>query len=298
MATERKTEFDHDNEGTPVGVSVHTSDLVYDRNGRAAEHTVVQYLAHALQQAGRNYEIDFNFPIQEPDLEETKRLGKQELYDWWRSQVNGDPEFEPRKDSNLLLTDREGGGLGAIGGWVAITPARNISEYARHEWTGTGEDGQVRNTYATLHECSHNLGMQHNPHWGNGWNDGGKWHRTITVSANGVKNLCGEWVEKRQHDREVRYLFYHDCALEHFEISDDDPLGPVADEPQLPDPPHVPPELPDPPTEPPESTPDETPDSPADETPGATPGDPPENRPGRESLFDRIWRALVGEKSR
>ena len=258
--SERKTHHSDKFDADTVGVTVHTTKQLHDRNGRESEKTVVQYISQALEDAGLNYAIDFNFPLKEPeidDLEGDKLPGKQHHQDWWREFVNEDSSFEPRKDSNILLDDRDGGGLAAVTGWVAVAPGRNISDYRRHEWTGLGSDSQAQNIFATLHEFSHNLGFSHSPHFGYGWNENGRWHRTITVSGNGEMNKCDEWVENRRFEKQKLYFFYNDCAFDHFDIKDKE-LVPFASEGEgLPDPPHQTPDIPEPERERPEEPPDE-----------------------------------------
>jgi len=195
----RKTAFSEEYENRPVGITVHTTADLHDRNGSRSEKTIVQYISQALNAAELNYEIDFDFPLKNPDIDGVdhgETPGKQNLYDWWRGQINNDPEFEPRKDSNILLSDRDSGGLGAVGGRVAVAPARHISDYEQHKWKGRGSNDQFRNTFATLHELSHNLGFTHSPHGGNAWNEKRKWHRTITVAASKLPRPEGRGIQR------------------------------------------------------------------------------------------------------
>lgn len=229
----RTTAFQHDHDAPTVGVSVHSTTKLVDRNGRAAEHSVVRYMAAAFDRAELNYEIDYGYPPKDPP-NEVSVCGDGSGFGWWNERVTEDEPFPIRKDSNILLFDTNGGGCAYIGMNAATAPGMNITENRPHEWIG--RDDYHRNIFGTMHELGHNLGFKHSPHPGMGWNEDGEWHRTFTVSANGEENLCGEWIEKREHTAEARHMYFHDCAIEHMQIADTEPLGPAQAESRLPEP--------------------------------------------------------------
>lgn len=215
-----KTAFD----APEVHVGLYTSRELADLNGRAPEIVAGRYLANALEHAGLNYRIRRGFEPVDVDFE-----GQRETLRLWR---RADREWTA-KDANVLLTDRLGGGLAAVGGKFGYAPGGRIDRVV--DWEAMSDAQLHRNIHAVLHEVGHMLGAKHDhdgeeegrQHPGMGWNEGGYWHRTPTVAGNGYPNLCDEPIEAKAHEAVMRHQLYHDCFRQHLRIAPEGEGDPI-----------------------------------------------------------------------
>lgn len=210
-----------------LGIAVYTGGLLNDAVGRASELAAVDLLTTVFDLAELNYDIHYDFPIRDYPARNgicTDDTGDTaEPFASWRDDVqDGNIPFEA-KDSNILLVDGTSGGCAAVGGnytAVGATPLANFT-YALSD-LGMGTEGNA--AASLLHELGHNLGSPGpgDPHFGYGFNDHQSrlWWRTPCVSGNGIDNNCGEHVNARVYSDTARYLFYHWCAVDSFQIVD------------------------------------------------------------------------------
>jgi len=213
-----------------VQIAVYQSTISYEYNNELPAKVAATYLAGALKKTPYGYEIHYGFePLDTP----TERSGcGARLYDWFRDQ---DLPLEA-KDSNVLITNSNSGGCGLVGGKYCTGPGGDITRDMIYTEEGTGD--AHNDLHAILHEVGHNLGAFHDhdgdqegkQHWGYGENRphtwfgfhfpwmGGDWFRTPCVAGNGAPNECGEWIEEREYESVIHGQYYHDCAVERFDI--------------------------------------------------------------------------------
>lgn len=223
--------------GPTIDIALYSTFALADRRKRVAERTMSHYIVSALEDTAYNYRITYMHPLVE-DAGENVSHCRGETFDHWRDLVNNDEIERRANDANILLCDAPGGGCGAVGGRVATAPARHIEYTMPYQRTGTGRAHS--NIHATLHELAHNLGCWHDhdddrpgkQHCGLGWNQpvtlfgfelpflGGDWHRTPSVAGNGAPNRCDEYIENRNFSSVVYHQYFHDCALNNFEVAD------------------------------------------------------------------------------
>jgi hypothetical protein len=209
-----------------VHVALYSTRALVETNGLVPEIVAGRYVANALEDAGLNYLVRRGYESVDLAVDEPRATLRE-----WRSTARA----WTAKDANVLLTDRESGGLAYVGGGYGFAPGGRIDEVV--EWRPTGESGLQRNVHAVLHEVGHMLGASHDhddeqegrQHPGMGWNEAGYWHRTPTVAGHGYPNRCGEPVEEKLHERVMRHQRYHDCFHEHLHVAPpdegDDPDG-------------------------------------------------------------------------
>lgn len=203
--------------------TIYTTQALYDRNGRAPEEMVAQYVERAFGRLGVKVDVQTGFsplpdPYDDPRCQENTRTSFNFMND---RKNNGELPFVA-KDSNLLLVDTVGGGCAGVGGSTAVAGAKPIDRV--RSMVESSAEKYHRGVHAPLHEIGHNMGFSHSPHPGAAWNDDseipGKWHRTPTVAENGAENICGEWIPSRRHDATVRHLYYNDCVADHMSIAE------------------------------------------------------------------------------
>lgn len=213
----------------PIHMSIYMSGKLIDTNGRIGEKMVALYAARAFEEAGYGYKITYNLLAKQPP-DQASNCSAGDAPEWWRDQVLGDQVEIVEKDVNILMTNANGGGCGAIGGLYGTTPGLNINEM--REWTPVGSDDWHRNMHGTLHEIGHQLGARHDheddvegkQHWGNGWNETDEngttwWHRTPNTAGNGNPNFCDTYIETRMTQPNVkRHQTYHECGTARFDV--------------------------------------------------------------------------------
>lgn len=207
-----------------------TTDL-YGVNDRTPERIVARQLSHALDQLGINHRIHYGFPPRDSEKFDKRSTcgehdGKRSGYYRWRRWIDQEKIPFVARDSNMLIMETGSGGCGALGGNVCTTPGKYISRDPGEPITA--EDSRwAMNISACLHEVGHNMGFEHDPHPGYGYNDDtlGKWFRTPNQNANPVTNLCGEQIERRQYNQIVSVLEYNDCVANHISITNKESIG-------------------------------------------------------------------------
>lgn len=210
-----------------IEVNLYTSEKLFDRNGRTPEKMASLFIGEALRKAGYNYRITRNYDRVDAPAERSVCGGENPLQ-WWTKQLK-EGDVDKAKDSNILMLDSWAGGcaMGPRNPFACTVPGKHIDETREHVWSG--DDRFYSNISATLHEFGHNLSMWHDmdhkkrgkQHTGTGWNDDDAemWHRTPMNVDNGVQNLCGEYIPEREYKGTIVELYFHDCAVENFEVA-------------------------------------------------------------------------------
>lgn len=223
LGPKRKVKRNLSNSGPAVGITLRSSRKLLGANGRVSETQVVKALATSFDERNMNYRIWYNFPAYNPPTEETVNLKALKQF---RSDMQNGNHFVA-KDSNILIKNRGGGGMGFVGGQFGQSPGRHITDNRPIKKVETNEDKQHRNLHANLHEIGHNLGAKHGPHsvdsgkvLGNAWVVNGNYHRTPNAAVQGVENVCGQKVEG-SHDSfgpRILHNVYSRCAANNFII--------------------------------------------------------------------------------
>lgn len=136
--------------------------------------------------------------------------------------------FVQRKDSNLLLTNRGGGGCAAVTGNVAVAAGGGLDTVREYEHGHASPDGFADSMHDAMHEFGHNMGFAHRGRdycdadgGGIGYvDDQGRWNRTPCNPWNGCTNRCGTWIPYRERNTSstqvVRHLYFTECTISHF----------------------------------------------------------------------------------
>jgi hypothetical protein len=137
------------------------------------------------------------------------------------------------KDSNVLLTDAAGGGLGYVGGNLCVVGARDAS--TRQSYQEISAPDTVGNVVHNVqHEMGHNMDFIHqgNPpgdrgHGGFGFNDynDSTWHRSATIGCNDCTNECGEYIPNREFREPRLHAVFTDCDVSEFLFAATDNRG-------------------------------------------------------------------------
>lgn len=206
-----------------VEVSVRqTGDLSKLAKGHPEEQ-VAKYVQRAFERLGVPYRVVWDLPpVQEIAPSTPGREGKRTQLNQWSKLLNDGRTAYVRKDSNLLLTDRKGGGISKLGKRAAIAPGGTLTEDADlAEWVSPDDPRHC--VYGALHELGHNLHSGgHEQSWGRTWIDEQtkSWNRTPMGHGGGGVNLCGEQNEPNRKGYAKRdHLYFADCAREHIQIA-------------------------------------------------------------------------------
>lgn len=204
-----------------VEVSVRQTGALSRRAKGHPERQVVRYVERAFERLEVPYRVVWDLPpVQDvPPSKPGREAKRAQLDEWAKLMRNGAPHV--RKDSNLLLTDRAGGGISYLGKRAAIAPGGTLTEDAdMAEWVGPDDPRHC--VYGTLHELGHNLHAGgHERSWGRTWLDESteSWNRTPMGHGGGGVNLCGERNEPNREGYAKRdHLYFADCAREHIQI--------------------------------------------------------------------------------
>lgn len=209
-------------DGPTVEVSVRqTGDLSKRAKGHPEEQ-IARYVERAFERLGLPYRVVWDLPpVQDVPPSRPGKEGKQAQLSAWSKLLKDDHPPHVRKDSNLLLTDRSGGGISYLGRKAAVAPGGTLTEDAdMAEWVRPGDPRHC--VYGTLHELGHNLHSGgHDRNWGRTWLDEAtrSWNRTPMGHGGGGVNLCGERNDPRREGYEKRdHLYFADCARDHVQI--------------------------------------------------------------------------------
>ncbi len=138
-----------DGDGTHLRVAIYETHDLSDRLGRTPERVVANYIAQALRDAGYRFTVTFGHaPSDHGDASDLATLQA------FASHATG-------ADKHLLLGDRNGGGLGYVGGRYALGPAGNIDRAVSVVSTAPSDDRLYTNARACIHELGHTLGGRH-----------------------------------------------------------------------------------------------------------------------------------------
>lgn len=212
-------------------VSVRMTSHLAAKGKSHPERQAVKYLDRALDRLNIPYTIKWDLPPVEglPKASEGKKTQLSE----WSNRLNDEenPAPEVCKDSNVLLTDRDGGGMaygrmkGAIAPGAVYEPYDEMrleeGESELRDWVTPDDD--EHSFFGFLHEFSHNVsthGGSHKQSWGEVWHAENEevWYRTPTASP-GEINLCGNVNAKAKPEWEKRdCLYFPDCARHHLLI--------------------------------------------------------------------------------
>lgn len=157
------------------------------------------------QGQGQGQTADDTFPSETAD-------GKQAVFAAWRKRLNNGDVHPTAKDANVLLINQAGGGMSTVGGWTSVAPGGTLTQdFGLREWANPGDPDHC--VYGILHEVAHCLGMEHDPNWGDAWNDAeaDAYYRTPTASA-GTTGPDGETHPQPTHDEKRDLLAYHSAA--------------------------------------------------------------------------------------
>lgn len=139
-------------DATTIDAAIYQTTALTDRLSRTPEHVVAGYLAQALTDAGYNAYITFGHePLSLPD-----DMSGETLSAFAAQRRDG-------ADLNLLLGDRNGGGLAYVGGKYALGPAGNIDRLVRVVETAPDPEDRlyINARAAAVHEVGHTLGGRH-----------------------------------------------------------------------------------------------------------------------------------------
>lgn len=210
------TEGDHDT--PPFEVAVYRTDALDSHRGQLPEEEVVRHIAQALDGIGVSYRIyaDFGAVPLGNQATGTCQEGEDAYYDWLDYLEMEAPFIAA--DTNLCLTDQNGGGCAGVDGNAAVAGANQITE-TRLIQQADEDDQQAGNLYAALHELGHNMGWGHDPHPGDAFNDGFFWNRTPCVgSTTATSNLCGQPIEPEESLNRLNILLYDDCVADEMNV--------------------------------------------------------------------------------
>ena len=198
-----------------------TGDLSKRAKGHPEEQ-IARYVERAFERLDLPYRVVWDLPpVQDVPPSGKGKEAKRAQLKRWSKLVRAEDEPYVRKDSNLLLTDRAGGGISYAGKKAAVAPGGTLTEDAdMAEWVRPDDPRHC--VYGTLHELGHNLhDGGHERAWGRTWIDEEtkSWNRTPMGHGGGGVNLCGERNEKNREGYEKRdHLYFADCAREHVQI--------------------------------------------------------------------------------
>lgn len=202
-----------------IGVNIRSTEILREENGAYPEWVAATFLSEALDRAGFNYDITWNYADAISTPTEQAVCGDGSAFVSWSYKVNN-AEVPVAPDSNILLTNAQGGGCGYIGGNVATAPGGPIDHFRAYYESGRVDyDGAV---HAILHEFLHNMGLGHdedsetagNQYPGTGWNEHGRWHQTPGYGGGTGENACGEMIPEKAFDRIEFHHYFHDCTIE------------------------------------------------------------------------------------
>lgn len=222
--------------------TIYQTQQLTDSNGRAPETVVARQISDSLDSLGVDHRIHYDFApvsmatqnpvcenqlsvaggrtVGEPDLHDGPALRDAPLLPDWNDYLNVDAPMVA-KDSNLLLTDYDGGGCSITDGHVAVSgaaPIANDPGYVENDDTTWGHA-----VWRAMHEVAHNMNFDHYEHPGMAWNGGGFYHMTPfgppDLARAADQNLCGEDMEERQEDAPMYELYYHDCVYDYMQIA-------------------------------------------------------------------------------
>lgn len=205
-----RTEGEYD--APTVDVTVYSSPALLDNNGRVSERVAIKFIAHALDDAGLNYDLRAGHDPVEPPVE--KVIGQ--VPGWWRDRevVDESPHC------NLLLVNAPGGGRTydpwSVAGAQYLTDDLDLADHMRGI-----RGGELS---AILHELGWCIGSVPDAdddepgkqHTGVGWNESGEWYRTPMQIDPDVHNACDEKIPPREHDDVVQVLTFSQCSKQWF----------------------------------------------------------------------------------
>lgn len=212
--TKSRSDFD----APTAEITLYSRTKLVDKNGRISEEMAARHIAQALDDAGYNYEISYNYGAKIIRPKEKKI----DEFRQWKARVFDETIEHVGKDANLLLMDYNGGGMSFVNGKVGIAPARHVDSL--EDPHGIGYDSQARNIHAILHELGHQLGSQHDfdekrygqQHPGFAWIKNGRFHRTPNVAGDGAPNVCGQEIPDRENRPIARVQTYSRCFVENY----------------------------------------------------------------------------------
>lgn len=206
----RVTGFDN----PTVEICLYSEQLLFDTVGRASEDNTVMLLEQVFEFAEVNATIRHGFPPQSyPD--DSGGICSEPFLSWNDAVLAGDVPFVGQDANMLLLNGLSGGCSNAPNNDVNSTvaharPMQNFTEYAfTREESGLNWNAP----YSILHELAHNLGFPHRNHGAWAFDLNGFWWRTPSIGGNNTDNACGEFIENRDSDSAMHYLFYHWCMI-------------------------------------------------------------------------------------
>lgn len=216
-------------------VSVRMDKELAEKGKSHPERQFVKYLRRALDRLDIRYAIKWDFqPVELPRIEDGAT--KKEQLDVWTNALNGEGDWSESikgvcKDSNLVLTDRDGGGMSYPKMKGALAPGA-VYEAHDHRRVENGES-ELRKTvnpdedehtwFGALHEFAHNIsehGGSHKQSAGKVWHDENQkiWYRTPTGTP-GAINLCGHENAPAKPEWEKQdCLYLADCMRKHLLI--------------------------------------------------------------------------------
>lgn len=208
-----------DTDSPSVVVSVRQTEELSAKAKGHPEATVVAYVERAFDRLDLPYRINWDLPpvggIPDP------KRDKREALRYWSKQIRSSAVEGLSKDADLLLTSRNGGGIGYVGQNAAICPAGTLTEdYASDMREWVLKDDPRHPIYGTLHELGHSLGSKHDANWGRTWIDDDEraWYRTPCAHA-GTVNQQGEQQPPRPEGYEKRdCLYFADGAAEYMRL--------------------------------------------------------------------------------
>lgn len=215
---------EHTNTDRPqVEISIRETAHLASTHKDHPEEQVCAYVERAFDRLNLPYRIVCDLPP--VDGIPAPGEGKKAQLDAFSEQLNADDGLpHVCKDSNLLLTDRDGGGLSWAGMKGAIGPAGTLDQsYDMAEWVTPNDPRHC--VFGCLHEIGHNMYARggHDNGWGRAWTDvdedGGQvWYRTPMATPDD-HNACGEFNEPRPNGAQKRdCLYYADCARDEMKI--------------------------------------------------------------------------------
>lgn len=202
-----------------VEVSVRMTSHLAAKAKSHPERQAAKYIERTFRRLDVRYRVVWDLPPVEGIP--TTDAGKRAQLDAWSKKLNAaEPVPEVCKDSNILLTDRRGGGIAYSKLKGAIAPGAVYEDYEIAEWV-TKKDPR-HPFFGMLHEMGHNLAPHsgHDETWGRLWVEAAEeaWYRTPAAAA-GKVNLCGEENDEPVDAYEKRdCLYFAECARDHLLI--------------------------------------------------------------------------------